>query len=58
MAKYKSPPVPCETCPHNKETDEWCAKNCTNEDILAAGRVLRWMGDESDKEHTSEKRGK
>ena len=57
MAKYKSPPTPCETCPDIDKDDDWCAKNCTNEDMLAARRVMGWMCAESDKERESEKRG-
>lgn len=57
MAKYQSPPSPCETCPDNKRSQAWCNKNCKNEDILAAGRVFAYMCAESEKEKKREKRG-
>ncbi len=55
MAKYKSPPSPCETCQHSNETQEWCNEHCTNEDLQAAGSVLGWMCRESDKEKEKSK---
>jgi len=31
---------PCTDCPHTEASDEWCADNCTNEDIIATRRTL------------------
>ena len=53
MAKYKSPPSPCEACSNNKKSQKWCNKNCTNENILAAARVFAHWEAEEEKERKS-----